>query len=70
MKRLILLRFFAALVSLSLALSLTACGGQSEPPPSEDGSSMAGAFPAERAMCLNQRTIRTIQRKRSRDLIG
>jgi len=27
MKRLILLRFFAALVSLSLALSLTACGG-------------------------------------------
>ena len=44
MKRLILLRFFAALVSLSLALSLTACGGQSEPSPSEDGSSMAGAF--------------------------
>ena len=31
MKRLILLRFFAALVSMSLALSLTACGGQSEP---------------------------------------
>lgn len=33
MKRLILLRFFAALVSLSMALSLTACGGKSEPPP-------------------------------------
>ena len=44
MKRLILLRFFAALVSLSLALSLTACGGQSEPPPPEGGSGMAGAL--------------------------
>lgn len=43
MKRLILLRFFAALVSLSLALSLTACGGQSEPP-QEGGSGMAGAL--------------------------
>ena len=44
MKRLILLRFFAALVSLSLVLSLTACGGQSEPPPPEGGSGMAGAL--------------------------
>lgn len=43
MKRLILLRFFAALVSLTLALSLTACGGQGEPPP-EGGSGMAGAL--------------------------
>ena len=43
MKRLILLRFFAAL-SLSLALSLTACGGQSEPQPQEGGSGMAGAL--------------------------
>ena len=43
MKRLILLRFFAALVSLTLALSLPACGGQGEPPP-EGGSGMAGAL--------------------------
>ena len=44
MKRLILLRFFAALVSLTLALSLTACGGETEPPETEGGSSVTGAL--------------------------
>ena len=60
--------FFAALVSLSLALSLTACGGQSEPSPSEDGSSMAGAFSGGKGNVSEPKDDQTIQRKRSRDL--
>mgnify|MGYP000763532269 CR=1 FL=1 len=39
MKKLITL-----LLALAMVLSLTACGGQSEPPPPEGGSGMAGAL--------------------------
>ena len=44
MKHLFLRRFLPALLCLVLALSLTACGGGTEPPETEGGSSMTGAL--------------------------
>ena len=44
MKQCILRRALSALLCLVLALSLTACGGGTEPPETEGGSSMTGAL--------------------------
>ena len=44
MKQLILRRALSALLCLVLALSLTACGGGTEPPETEGGSSMTGTL--------------------------
>ena len=44
MKHLFLRRFLPALLCLVLALSLTACGGGTEPPETEGGSSMTGTL--------------------------
>ena len=44
MKQCILRRSLPVLLCLTLALSLTACGGETEPPETEGGSSMTGAL--------------------------
>lgn len=44
MKHLFLRRFLPALLCLVFALSLTACGGEAEPPETEGGSGMTGAL--------------------------
>ena len=44
MKRCILRRAISALLCLVLVLSLTACGGETEPPETEGGSSVTGAL--------------------------
>ncbi len=44
MKHLFLRRALSALLCLVLALSLTACGGETEPPETEGGSSVTGAL--------------------------
>ena len=44
MKHLFLRRFLPALLCLVFALSLTACGGETERPETEGGSGMTGAL--------------------------
>ena len=44
MKQCILRRALSALLCLVLALSLTACGGETEPPETEGDSSVTGAL--------------------------
>ena len=44
MKQCILRRSLPVLLCLTLALSLTACGGGTEPPETEGGSGMTGAL--------------------------
>ena len=44
MKQLILRRTLSALLCLALALSLTACGGGTEPPQTERGNGMTGVL--------------------------
>lgn len=44
MKHLFLRRSLPALLCLTLAMSLTACGGETDPPETEGGSSMTGAL--------------------------
>ncbi len=52
MKQCILRRALSALLCLVLALSLTACGGETEPPETEGDSSVTGALSGGKGQCV------------------
>ena len=59
MKHLFLRRSLPALLCLTLAMSLTACGGETDPPETEGGSGMTGALSGSKGNVSDNEMDRT-----------